>query len=186
MKYLITGLGNPGQEYELTRHNIGWLVLDKLAADMGIEFSGKKLGELASGRLKNKTVYLLKPNTYMNLSGKAVRYWLQELDIPKENLLIITDDLALPNGKLRMKTKGSDGGHNGLKSIEEMLQTPEYARLRFGVGSDFSKGHQMEYVLGTWSDEDWKTVKEKIEVAAEAIKSFALAGPVLTMEKYNR
>ena len=186
MKYLITGLGNPGQDYELTRHNIGWLVLDKLAADMGIEFSGKKLGDMTSGRLKNKIVYLLKPNTYMNLSGKAVRYWLNELDIPTENLLIITDDLALPNGKLRMKTKGSDGGHNGLKSIEEMLQTRDYARLRFGVGNDFPKGRQMEYVLGTWSDEDWKTVREKIEVATEAIKRFVLAGPVLAMEKYNR
>src|SRR5665213_3469407 len=118
MKYLITGLGNPGAEYELTRHNIGFLVLDKLAQDMEIAFSPKKLGDVTSGRLKNKTLYLLKPSTYMNLSGKAVRYWMQQENIPLENILVITDDLALPTGKLRLKTKGSDGGHNGLKSIE--------------------------------------------------------------------
>src|ERR1700722_11868325 len=120
MKYLITGLGNPGQQYELTRHNIGFLVLDKLAGEMNIPFSAKKLGDMASGRIKNKVVHLLKPSTYMNLSGKAVRYWLNELEIPIENLLIITDDLALPTAKLRLKTKGSNGGHNGLKNIEEL------------------------------------------------------------------
>ena len=186
MKYLITGLGNPGPEYELTRHNIGFLVLDKLAADTEISFETKKLGELATGRLKNKIIYLLKPNTYMNLSGKAVRYWLTELNIPIENFLVVTDDLALPTGKLRMKTKGSDGGHNGLKSIQELLQTQEYPRLRFGISGDFPKGRQIDYVLGTWDDEEWKIVKEKIDVASEAIKSFVLAGPVLTMEKFNR
>ena len=186
MKYLIAGLGNPGQEYELTRHNIGFLVLDKLAGEMNISFSGKKLGEMASGRLKNKIVHLLKPGTFMNLSGKAVRYWLHQLEIPIENLLIITDDLALPTGKLRLKTKGSNGGHNGLKSIEELLQTQEYARLRFGIGNEFSKGRQVDYVLDTWTDDEWKTVKEKIDVAAEAVKSFVLAGSAITMEKYNR
>jgi len=186
MKYLITGLGNPGAEYELTRHNIGFLVLDKLAGMTDISFEAKKLGDMASGRLKNKIIYLLKPSTFMNLSGKAVRYWLTELNIPIENLLVITDDLALPTGKLRMKTKGSDGGHNGLKSIQELLQTPEYTRLRFGIGSDFPKGRQMDYVLGNWTDEEWVIVKDKIEQAAEAVKSFVLAGPNLTMEKYNR
>lgn len=186
MKYLITGLGNPGAEYELTRHNIGFLVLDKLAGMTDISFETKKLGDMASGRLKNKIIYLLKPSTFMNLSGKAVRYWLTELNIPIENFLVITDDLALPTGKLRMKTKGSDGGHNGLKSIQELLQTPEYARLRFGIGSDFPKGRQMDYVLGNWTDEEWVIVKDKIEQAAEAAKSFVLAGPNLTMEKYNR
>ncbi len=186
MKYLITGLGNPGAEYELTRHNIGFLVLDRLAASLDISFEPKKLGEMGSGRIKNKIIYLLKPATFMNLSGKAVRYWLTELNIPIENLLVITDDLALPTGKLRMKTKGSDGGHNGLKSIQEILQTPEYARLRFGIGSDFPNGRQMDYVLGNWTDQEWVIIKDKIDSAADAVKSFVLAGPNLTMEKYNR
>jgi len=186
MKYLIVGLGNPGPEYELTRHNIGFLVLDKIAADTGITFSTKKLGDMAQGRLKNKIIHLLKPSTYMNLSGKAVRYWMQDLDIPIENILVITDDLALPTGKLRMKTKGSDGGHNGLKSIQEILQTPEYARLRFGISDEFQKGKQVDYVLGQWADDEWKIVKEKIDTAAEAVKSFVLAGPAVTMEKFNR
>jgi peptidyl-tRNA hydrolase, PTH1 family len=186
MKYLIVGLGNPGAEYELTRHNIGFLVLDKLAADLGISFAPKKLGDFAQSRLKNKIVHLVKPSTFMNLSGKSVRYWLQELDIPIENLLIITDDLALPTGKLRMKLKGSDGGHNGLKSIHEILQTQQYARLRFGISNEFNKGSQVDYVLGTWSDEEWKIVKPQTETAAEAVKSFVLAGAAVTMEKFNR
>jgi peptidyl-tRNA hydrolase, PTH1 family len=185
MKYLIAGLGNPGLEYELTRHNIGFLVVEKLAADIGISFSPKKLGDISQGRIKNKIVHLLKPATFMNLSGKAIRYWLQELDIPMENLLVITDDLALPTGKLRMKMKGSDGGHNGMKSIQDILQTQQYSRLRFGISNEFLKGSQVDYVLGNWSDDEWKIVKPKIEVAAEAVKSFVLAGPVITMEKYN-
>ena len=185
MKYLIVGLGNRGAEYELTRHNIGFLVLDKLANDMGITFTTKKLGDMTHGRLKNKIVYLLKPSTFMNLSGKSVRYWLQELEIPIENLLVITDDLALPTGKLRLKTKGSDGGHNGLKSIQELLMTREYSRLRVGISDEFQKGKQVDYVLGNWSDEEWKTVKPKIETASEAVKSFVLAGAAITMEKYN-
>jgi len=186
MKYLIVGLGNPGAEYEFTRHNIGFLVMDKLAADLGISFETKKLGDVAQGRLKNKIVHLLKPSTYMNLSGKAVRYWMQDLGIPIENILIVTDDLALPTGKLRMKTKGSDGGHNGLTSIQEILQTQQYPRLRFGISNEFSKGKQVDYVLGRWDDEEWKTIKPQIETGAEAVKSFVLAGPVITMEKYNR
>jgi PTH1 family peptidyl-tRNA hydrolase len=186
MKYLIVGLGNPGGEYELTRHNIGFLVLDKLAADMGISFSPKKLGDFAQGRLKNKMVHMVKPSTYMNLSGKSIRYWLQELNIPIENLLVITDDLALPTGKLRLKTKGSDGGHNGLKSTQEILQTQQYPRLRFGISNVFEQGRQVDYVLGKWSDEEWKTVKPQIDVAAEAVKSFVLAGAAVTMEKFNR
>jgi peptidyl-tRNA hydrolase, PTH1 family len=186
MKYLITGLGNPGLEYESTRHNIGFLVLDKLAADMGISFATKKLGDIAQGRLKNKIVHLLKPSTFMNLSGKAVRYWLQELEIPIENLLVITDDLALPTGKLRIKMKGSDGGHNGLSSIQEILQTQQYPRLRFGISNEYLRGKQVDYVLGNWTDEEWKIVKPQIETASEAVKSFILAGPAITMEKYNR
>ncbi len=185
MKYLIAGLGNPGPEYEKTRHNIGFLVLDRLAADLGGTFKTDKFGQIAQVRAKNKILYLLKPDTYMNLSGKAVRYWLQQLDIPKENLLVVTDDLALPSGKLRLKTKGSDGGHNGLKNINELLQTQEYARLRFGVGNDFPKGKQVDYVLSGWRAEEWKLVEERIKLSAEAIQSFALAGPSSTMTKYN-
>jgi PTH1 family peptidyl-tRNA hydrolase len=186
MKYLIVGLGNPGYEYALTRHNIGFLVLDKLAADLDTNFEPKKLGDFAQGRLKNKTVHLLKPSTYMNLSGKSIRYWMNELGIPPENLLVITDDLALPTGKLRMKTKGSAGGHNGLKSTEELLQTQEYSRLRFGISDEFQKGKQVDYVLGKWSDMEWAIIKDQIDVAAEAVKSFVLAGPAITMEQYNR
>lgn len=185
MKYLITGLGNPGPEYELTRHNIGFLVLDRLADEMNIRFSTGRYGQLAQGRLKNKTLFLLKPDTFMNLSGKAVRYWMQQENIPAENLLVVTDDLALPTGKLRLKTKGSDGGHNGLKSINELLGHSNYPRLRFGISNEFSKGRQVDYVLGQWKDDEWKTVKSKIELASEIIQSFALAGAETTMGKYN-
>jgi PTH1 family peptidyl-tRNA hydrolase len=185
-KYLIIGLGNPGAEYELTRHNIGFLVADALAEETGAVFKSDRLGDVAQGRVKNKVVYLLKPNTYMNLSGKAVRYWMQELDIPKENILVITDDIALPVGKLRMRTQGSAGGHNGLTNIEELLNSKDYPRLRFGVGSDYPKGRQVEYVLGRWKDDEWENVKISIKSAAEAAKSFVLQGAVKTMEVYNR
>ena len=185
MKYLITGLGNPGPEYIQTRHNIGFLVLDKLAEKLAISFSPGRYGNIAQGRIKNKIVHLLKPETYMNLSGKAVRYWMNELNIPEENLLIITDDLALPTGKLRMKTKGSDGGHNGLKSINELLGHQNYARLRFGVSNNFDKGRQVDYVLGEWTAEDREIIVPKIELAVQAIESFVLAGPEKTMGTYN-
>jgi PTH1 family peptidyl-tRNA hydrolase len=186
MKYLITGLGNPGAEYELTRHNIGFMVLDALAQDIGAEFKPGRLGDIAQGRVKNKTVHLLKPNTFMNLSGKAVRYWMQELGIERENLLVITDDIALPVGKLRMRMQGSAGGHNGLTNIEELLGGTNYARLRFGVGNDYPKGGQVAYVLGRWNDEEWPQVKTAIQTSAEAVKSFVLQGPSRTMEQYNR
>jgi PTH1 family peptidyl-tRNA hydrolase len=186
VKYLITGLGNPGPEYFYTRHNIGFLVLDALAEESGASFKPDRLGDITQVRAKNKILHLLKPNTYMNLSGKAIRYWLQQLDIPVQNLLVVTDDLSLPTGKLRMRTKGSDGGHNGLKSIQELLQTQEYARLRFGISAEFAKGKQVDYVLGQWTADEEKIIKEAIPKAGEAIKSFALAGPVVTMEKYNR
>lgn len=185
MKYLITGLGNPGPEYIQTRHNIGFLVLDKLADKLAVSFSSVRHGHIAEGRIKNKQVYLLKPNTYMNLSGKAVRYWLGELGIPVENLLIITDDIALPVGKLRLKTKGSDGGHNGLKSINELLGHTSYARLRFGVGNEFAKGRQVDYVLGEWNAEEKESIPARIELAAEAIESFVLAGAERTMSQFN-
>jgi peptidyl-tRNA hydrolase, PTH1 family len=185
MKYLIVGLGNPGQEYELTRHNIGFLVCDHIAETNTASFKPGRHGKIAETRFKNKQVYLLKPDTFMNLSGKAVRYWLNELKIPNENLLVITDDLALPLGKLRLKMKGSDGGHNGLKSINEVLNTQQYSRLRFGIGDEFSKGKQVDYVLGKWRDDEWKVLKEKIEVAAEFTKSFVLEGAERAMTKFN-
>ncbi len=186
MKYLITGLGNPGAEYELTRHNIGFLVLDALAAEAGFEFKNERFGKVAEGRIKNKHVVLLKPDTYMNLSGKAVRHWLQADKIPIENFLVVTDDLSLPLGKLRMKGKGSAGGHNGLKSIAELLQTENYPRLRFGIGDTFARGKQVDYVLGTWDDKEWVEIKINIPLAEEAIKSFIFAGIERTMEVCNR
>lgn len=186
MDFLIIGLGNPGTEYELTRHNIGFLVLDALASKTNNDFGTAKFGKTVNIRVKNKTALLLKPDTYMNLSGKAVRYWMNELKIPLQNILVITDDLALPTGKLRMKAKGSDGGHNGLKSINELLNTQEYARLRFGVGNEFAKGKQIDYVLGKWNDEEWPIVKEKILFAVEAIQAYMLEGIERAMERYNR
>lgn len=186
MKYLIAGLGNPGPEYFYTRHNIGFLVLDALAEESGASFKPDRLGDVTQVRAKNKILHLLKPNTYMNLSGKAIRYWLQALDIPVQNLLVVTDDLSLPTGRIRIRTKGSDGGHNGLKSIQELLQTQDYARLRFGISDNFPKGKQVDYVLGEWTPEEQKIIKESIPLATEAIKSFALSGPEVTMGKYNK
>ncbi|MCX6353243.1 MAG: aminoacyl-tRNA hydrolase [Bacteroidetes bacterium] len=185
MKYLITGLGNPGAEYENTRHNIGFKVCDFIAQEQEATFSSSRYGWVAETRIKNKTLFLLKPETFMNLSGKAVRYWLDELKISRLNLLIITDDLALPCGKLRMKTKGSDGGHNGLKSINEIMNTQDYARLRFGISADFAQGRQVDYVLGEWNAEEKIILKEKIPLAAEATRSFVMEGVDKAMAKYN-
>lgn len=185
MKYLIVGLGNPGEKYENTRHNIGFKVVESFAEEREGKFETIKLGDVATVKWKGRTVVLLKPNTYMNLSGKAVNYYLQQEKIPLENLLVITDDLALPFGKLRMKGKGSDGGHNGLKDIQEKLNTQAYARLRFGVGADFHKGQQVDYVLGEWSEEENKTLKERIQTATEFIKGFTTIGLNQTMSKYN-
>jgi PTH1 family peptidyl-tRNA hydrolase len=185
-RFLIAGLGNIGDEYENTRHNIGFKVLDSLAKENGIKFISDRLAAVAEMKFKGRTLVLIKPSTYMNLSGKAVNYWMQAEKITKENLLVITDDIALPFGSLRMKGKGSDGGHNGLKSIQETLNSTEYARLRFGVGSEFAKGRQVEYVLGKWTAEEEKALEARIKMAEEMIKGFATIGLQLTMTNYNK
>ena len=185
MKYLIVGLGNPGSEYEETRHNIGFKVVDALAKELGDSFTLNKAAFRAEVKLKGRTLILIKPITYMNLSGKAVNYWLQTEKIALENLVVITDDIALPFGKLRMKGKGSDGGHNGLKDIQASLNTQEYTRLRFGVGSDFSKGRQADYVLGKWTKEENLDLPVRIDVATEFIKSFTTIGLAMTMTNWN-
>ena len=185
MKFLIVGLGNPGAEYEETRHNIGFKVLDELAKELKVDFRLNKGAFTAEAKFKGKTLILVKPTTYMNLSGKAVNYYLQAEKIPLENLMVITDDIALPFGKLRMKGKGSDGGHNGLKDINATLKTEVYARLRFGVGNDFPKGRQSDYVLGKWTKDENKELPERIVVATEFIKSFCSIGLQLTMTNWN-
>lgn len=184
-KFLIVGLGNIGVEYENTRHNIGFKVLDALAKASNIFFKTERYGDVAEFKFKGRTFILLKPSTYMNLSGKAVSYWLQKEKIPLENLLIITDDLALSLGTLRLKGKGSDGGHNGLKSIQSLVGTSKYARLRFGIGDKFSKGHQINYVLGEWSSDEEKILPERIEKATEIIKAFGTIGLNFTMNQFN-
>jgi PTH1 family peptidyl-tRNA hydrolase len=184
-KFLIAGLGNIGDEYEGTRHNIGFSVLDELAKREGVSFRVDRLASVAEFRFKGKVFVLIKPSTYMNLSGRAINYWMQAEKIHIQSLLVITDDLALPFGSLRMKTKGSDGGHNGLKSIQETLNNTVYTRLRFGVGSSFSKGRQVDYVLGRWSEDENKTLPERIDLAIEMIKSYGTIGPDRTMSLYN-
>ncbi len=184
-KFLIVGLGNIGAKYVNTRHNIGFKILNELAIKEKISFETKKLGDLARFKYKGRTFILLKPNTFMNLSGKAVKYWLQIEKIPLENTLVVTDDLNLTFGNIRMKAKGSDGGHNGLISINEQLQTQNYARLRFGVGSEFKKGQQIDYVLGNWDAEENDQLSERIEKSTKAIISFALAGINNTMNEFN-
>lgn len=184
-KYLIVGLGNIGSEYENTRHNIGFKVLDHLAKKKDLIFESNKLGAITHYKFKGRTLILLKPNTYMNLSGKAVRYWMNKEKIPLENLLIITDDINLNFGTIRLKTKGSDGGHNGLKDIQLQLGTQQYARFRFGIGADFAKGRQIEYVLGQWSPEEESKLEERMERAVELINSFATAGVQITMNTFN-
>lgn len=185
MKYLITGLGNIGSEFWGTRHNIGFRVVNKLVEDAGTGFSDERYGAVARMRVKNCELIVLKPNTFMNLSGNAVRYWLQKENIPVENLLVIVDDLALPFGTLRLKPKGSDAGHNGLKNIAQMLGTQEYARLRFGIGNDFPRGGQIDYVLGKFPQEQLDAMPEKLATAADIIKSFCLAGIQVTMNQFN-
>lgn len=186
MKYLIVGLGNIGPEYHETRHNIGFMVIDALAKDAGITFSDKRYGFVANTSIKGRQLLLLKPSTFMNLSGNAVRYWMQKENIPLENLLIIADDLALPFGTLRLKGKGSDAGHNGLKHIATILGTQEYARLRFGIGNDYPRGGQVDYVLGHFTDEDRKIMDERLKTAGDIIKSFCLAGIDITMNQFNK
>ncbi|MGB3591734.1 MAG: aminoacyl-tRNA hydrolase [Nonlabens sp.] len=184
-KFLIVGLGNPGFEYEETRHNIGFKVLDEIAAGKEAGFETLKLGQVALIKHKGKTVVLLKPNTFMNLSGKAIKYYLKQENIPLENLLVITDDLNLPFGTLRMKGKGTDGGHNGLKDTQVQLNTPKYPRLRFGISDEFSKGKQVDYVLGKWNEEERASLPERIETASEMALSFTHAGLANTMSQFN-
>jgi len=186
VKYLIVGLGNIGDEYADTRHNIGFTVADALALNFKATFGVGRLASMARMSLKGRTLVVIKPTTYMNLSGKAVRYWMQKEDIPKENLLVIVDDLALPLGALRLKAKGSDGGHNGLISIIETIETSEFARLRIGIGNDFAKGTQVDYVLGQWSTEETKILIPRIETTVELIKSFVLIGTERTMNFFNK
>lgn len=184
-KFLIAGLGNIGDEYKNTRHNIGFQVLDALAGASNISFKTNRYGDTAQLKVKNKELLLLKPSTYMNLSGKAVNYWLQQEKVPLQNLLVIVDEIALPFGAIRLKGKGSDGGHNGLKHIQQILGRQDYARLRFGIGNDYPKGGQVQYVLGEWTEEQEKALPPRIDVAAEAIKTFALAGLNTAMNEYN-
>lgn len=184
-KYLIAGLGNIGAEYAFTRHNIGFDVLDHLADASSISFSSTRYADKTELKVKNKQLILIKPTTYMNLSGKAVNYWLQAEKIPLSNLLVIVDDLAIPFGSIRIKAKGSDGGHNGLKSINQVLGRQDYARLRFGIGNGFNKGQQVNFVLGKWTEEEKYDLKPRIKEASEAIKTFCLAGVQIAMNQYN-
>lgn len=184
-KYLIAGLGNIGSEYNGTRHNIGFDVVDVLAAELNATFSVERHAAIANIKIKNKTALLIKPTTYMNLSGKAVKYWLDKENLPLENLLVIADDLDLDVGVLRLRAKGSGGSHNGLNHIIETLNTTDWARLRFGIGKDFARGFQVEYVLGRWSSKEIEILKPKVELAAEMVKSFILAGASKTMTDYN-
>ena len=186
MKYLIVGLGNIGDGYTDTRHNIGFTVLDAIAKASNISFTDKRYGSVASLKYKGREFILLKPSTYMNLSGNAVRYWMKKENVPVENLLVIVDDIALPPGTIRMRSKGSDGGHNGLSHISTTLSTNEYARIRIGIGNDFRKGSQVDYVLGVWTKEEMLFLHERISIVIEMIKSFGTAGTELTMTAFNK
>jgi PTH1 family peptidyl-tRNA hydrolase len=185
MKYLIVGLGNIGAEYELTRHNMGFLAVDALAHALDAPFSLGRHAFVAEAKYKGRTVQMIKPTTYMNLSGKAVSYWLQQGKVPLSNMLIVTDDIALPFGTLRMRGKGSNAGHNGLKNIEATLGTAQYARLRMGIGNEFSKGRQVDYVLGRLGEEEMKTLPDFVKKAAEASLAFCTAGLSEAMNQFN-
>jgi PTH1 family peptidyl-tRNA hydrolase len=185
MKFLIVGLGNIGDEYADTRHNIGFIAADALVLACKASFTPDRYASVARMSIKGRQLVVIKPTTYMNLSGKAVRYWMQKEDITKENILVIVDDLALPLGTLRLRAKGSDGGHNGLISINELTETTDYARLRIGIGSDFAKGHQVDYVLGRWNTEELKLLLPRIEMTVDLVKSFVLTGVERTMNTYN-
>lgn len=186
MKYLIVGLGNIGDEYVGTRHNVGFRAVDAFAQKQGAEWADKRYGAIARTRVKNTELILLKPSTYMNLSGQAVRYWVQQEKIPVEHLLVIVDDLSLPVGKIRMRGSGSDGGHNGLKNIASCMMTQNYPRIKFGIGNEFPKGTQVDFVLGQFSDEDNRIIDEKLDYVGEMIKSFCLQGIDRTMNQYNK
>ena len=185
-KFLIVGLGNIGPDYVGTRHNIGFMIADRLAADAGASFQSCRYGDMARFNIKNCSLMVLKPSTFMNLSGVAVRYWMNKEKMPLENLLVLVDDLALPFGKIRLRGSGSDAGHNGLKNIASELGTQNYARLRFGIGSGFAPGSQVNYVLGTFDEEERKELPAKIETAADAVKDFCLSGLARAMTRYNR
>lgn len=184
-KFLIVGLGNPGDEYTGTRHNTGFMVLDAFAKASNIVFEDRRYGYIAETSIKGRKVFLLKPTTYMNLSGNAVRYWLNKENIDVQRLLVVVDDLSLPLGALRLKGKGSNGGHNGLGNIQSVIGTQQYARLRVGIGNDFPKGMQVDWVLGKYDDSDMKELTPSIDTAIEMIKSFVLAGINITMNKFN-
>ena len=184
-KFLIVGLGNIGDEYRNTRHNIGFRMLDAFAEASNIAFEDKRYGFVGKGRVKNAELVLLKPSTFMNLSGNAVRYWMNEEKVPLENIFVLVDDLNLPFGQLRIRKQGSNGGHNGLGHIQSVLNTPNYARLRFGIGNDYSRGAQINFVLGEWTDEEEKTIQELLPKTTEIIKSFCLQGIDKTMNCYN-
>ena len=185
MKYLITGLGNIGEEYANTRHNSGFLMLDKLAAEENLVFEDRRYGAVTEYKHKGRTFVLLKPSTFMNLSGRAVNYWLQKEKLEIESLLVLVDDIALPFGTLRLKGKGSDGGHNGLKNIIEVLGAKNFARLRFGIGSDFSEGRQLDFVLGEWTEEEKNALPERIKLTPDIIRSFGTVGLERTMNFFN-
>ena len=186
MKYLIVGLGNIGEEYKNTRHNVGFTVLDAMTMASNSSFTDKRYGAISEIKYKGRNLILLKPSTYMNLSGNAVRYWMTKENIPIENLLIIVDDLAIPLGSIRMRSKGSDGGHNGLAHINSTLGTNEYARIRIGIGNSFNKGAQINFVLGKWDASERKFMEERIAIVVEMIKSFAFSGTELTMTAFNK
>ncbi len=186
MKYLIVGLGNIGSEYENTRHNIGFKVLDALAKASNTVFTDRRYGAIAEIKLKGRTLILLKPSTYMNLSGNAVRYWMQQEKIEANNMLVVVDDLSLPFGTLRLRPQGSDAGHNGLKDIVRVLGNDVYPRLRFGIGNDFPRGGQVDYVLGEFTAEQCELMPERLQLACDIVKSFCLAGITLTMNQYNK
>ncbi len=186
MKYLVVGLGNIGAEYAGTRHNIGFMVADHIAEKNSCTFEDSRYGYIGRCRIKNAEVVLLKPSTYMNLSGNAVRYWLQKENIPVERLIVICDDISLPLGKLRIRPQGSDGGHNGLKHIASVLGSQQYVRLKFGVGNNFAKGGQIDYVLGKFSQEEMETITPRIDLASDAVKTFCLCGVTMAMNQYNK
>ncbi len=185
-KFLVVGLGNPGSEYARTRHNIGFDLLDAWASAHSASFSVSRLGDRAQFSIKGRTVVLIKPNTFMNLSGKAVRYWMEEEKIPLENLVVVVDELALPVGHVRLKLKGSDGGHNGLKDIQATLGRQDYARQRIGIGQHFPKGHQVDFVLGRWTPEELEFLNPGVERAIKQLEAFMLAGPSMAMTQYNQ
>lgn len=185
-KFLIAALGNIGAEYHGTRHNVGFDVADALAAKHGVPFQSGRLADIAEIRFRGKLLILIKPTTYMNLSGKAVKYWLDKEKVPMEHLLVILDDIAIPLSKLRLRASGSDGGHNGLKSIQESLVSTDYPRLRFGIGGNYPKGRQVEFVLGKWSADEVPVVQKKIAAAAEVIESFAVRGLAIAMNEVNK